>query len=255
MITAIALWLHPLPAARATMCYGFPDVAAATRFAQDLQSGDLLQHVWYGSGYEATTIRGRIGAAHPAVDTASLPAFCFGLDFGGEPEDLARARQRALALAKRHDGGEFELFNEVYFNRLRNDEIYWFSFAGYFGRSRCGILMSSLPTSHLPAFLAVVARFRNESTAFAWGGAVVLCRRGLHGGVLAFYDEATQWTEVQIAMRDCAAALCEAGCTPYKSGKMWANEVTKMSEYHATLRRIKQALDPASILSPGNLGL
>jgi FAD/FMN-containing dehydrogenase len=107
----------------------------------------------------------------------------------------------------------------------------------------------------MPAFLGALARCRADYPALAWGGAVVLCRRGLHGGVMAFYDEATQWPAVQAAMQACARALTAAGCVPYKSGKMWADEVRRMDAYHATLRAIKRALDPAGILSPGNLGL
>ncbi|MCC7120045.1 MAG: FAD-binding oxidoreductase [Gammaproteobacteria bacterium] len=255
VITKIALWLHPLPAARRTACYGFADPGAASAFVTELQRGELLEHVWYGSGYEAATIRARVGAARPALDPAGLPGFCIGLDFGGEPDDLARAEARTLALARQHGGDAFPLFDEIYFERLRGDQIYWYSFAGYFARSRCGILMASLPTARMPDFLDVLAGCRASRPALTWGGAVVLCRRGLHGGVMAFYDEATQWDEVLAALQDCAGALRAAGCIPYKCGKQWAAEVSRMAPYHATLRRLKAALDPAGILSPGNLGL
>ena len=177
------------------------------------------------------------------------------IDFGGDVEDVARAQSRALACAHRHGGEAFPVFNEIYFDRLRGDQIYWYSFAGYFARSRCGILMASLPTMRMPAFLDVLGECRTRLPALTWGGAVVLCRRGLHGGVMAFYDEPTQWDEVIAAMETCAGALRAAGCIPYKSGKLWAAEVRRMAPYHATLRRLKAAFDPAGILSPGNLGL
>jgi hypothetical protein len=49
--------------------------------------------------------------------------------------------------------------------------------------------------------------------------------------------------------------LTAAGCIPYKTGKIWASEVEKMTVWHQTLNRIKTTLDPSSVLSPGNLGL
>ncbi len=98
-------------------------------------------------------------------------------------------------------------------------------------------------------------RWRESETAFQWGGAVVLCRRGLHGGVIVFYDEATQWQAVQPVAAACTAELVAIGCVPYKTGKMWAGEVQRMSAYHEVLRRLKACLDPSGILAPGNLGL
>jgi hypothetical protein len=42
---------------------------------------------------------------------------------------------------------------------------------------------------------------------------------------------------------------------PYKSGKLWAAQVSKLTEYQRAVARIKAALDPAGVLAPGNLGL
>ncbi|CAN0453436.1 unnamed protein product, partial [Phaeothamnion confervicola] len=52
VVTAIALWLYPLPVARETFCLGFAEPAAAARFLIDVQSRELTRNVWYAAGYE-----------------------------------------------------------------------------------------------------------------------------------------------------------------------------------------------------------
>ena len=54
---------------------------------------------------------------------------------------------------------------------------------------------------------------------------------------------------------DCTAQLMAIGCVPYKSGKLWADQLSQLTEYHRALTRIKAALDPAGVLALGNLGL
>lgn len=255
VITKIALWLHRLPDYRTTRCYGFPDAAAAAAFIGSVQSRELTQHVWYGAGYEGGSVRARLMAADPDTPEASVPGFCVGLDFGGERAAVDGAVAGAGAMAGRTGGEECPAFDAVYFRRLRNEEIHWYSFAGYFSLSRCAILMTSLPSANLPAFLDVVGRCRETHPALTWGGAVMLCRRGLHGGVMAFYDEATEWPLAEEAVATLAPRLLAAGCIPYKSGKIWADSVRGFEPYHDVLRDLKRALDPAGVLSPGNLGL
>lgn len=255
VITALALWLHPLPAVRRTRCYGFPAVDAAAKFLAELQARELTRHIWYGGGYESAAIRGRILAASPDTDPASLPGFCVGLDCGGEPALLVHDEAALDALATECGGSPFPQFDAAYFSHLRHEQVYWFGYAGYFARSRCVILMSSLATPDLPRFVGVINDLRAEEPALAWGGAVVLCRRGLHGGVLGFYDEQTQWPEAQAAAGRAAHRLLAAGCIPYKTGKLWAEVVGGLRDHHALLARLKAALDPADTLAPGNLGL
>lgn len=255
VITAIALWLHPLPACRLTRCFGFPDVTAATRFLLAMQGRELTRNVWYAAGYEGGSVRARVLAAHPDTDASTLPGFCVGVDFGGDVDLVARDEALLTRICDEVGGAPYPLFDDVYFRHLRNEQIYWYGYAGYFSRSRCVILMGSLPTAGMPAFLATVDTLRQRYPAFGWGGAVVVCRRGLHGGVLAFYDEATQWTAAEAAAQDAGAALVAAGCIPYKTGKLWAAQTASFTPWHTVLARVKQTLDPAGILSPGNLGL
>jgi glycolate oxidase len=255
VVTAIALWLYPLPAARATFCIGFDQPAAAGRFLVDVQARELTRLVWYAAGYEAGTVRARVLAAEPAFEVARLPGYCIGFDIGGDGEDIARDQARLLALATRHGGAEFRAFDAAYFNKLRLEENYWYSFAGYFSRSRCAILMTSLPCDRLAELCAAVDVLRARWPAFVWGAATVVCRRGLHGGVMAFYDERSEWPAIEQAIADATRVLREAGCVPYKSGKLWAEEVKASGAYFEVLQRLKGALDPAGLLSPGNLGL
>ncbi|MGE3848955.1 MAG: hypothetical protein AB7I01_18905, partial [Gammaproteobacteria bacterium] len=88
-----------------------------------------------------------------------------------------------------------------------------------------------------------------------WASAAVLCRRGLHGGVLAFYDERTQWDAMRAAIAAAVPDLRAAGCVPYKSGKLFAEEVRATGAYFDVLQRLKAALDPDGRMAPGNLGL
>lgn len=255
VITAIALWLHPLPAFRSTAVYGFPTAAAAADFVGGVQTRELTRHVWYASGYEAASVRGRVLAAAPSTAPETIPQFCVGFDFGGD-EDAVRRDAAAIENACIAQGGApYPLFDEIYFRHLRREEIYWYGYAGYFARSRCVILMSSLPTARLPAFLDALDALRRERPALAWGGAVVVCRRGLHGGVLAFYDEACQWPDAEEAAQHATARLAAAGCIPYKTGKIWADTLQGYATYHSVLRELKAGFDPHGILSPGNLGL
>jgi hypothetical protein len=221
----------------------------------ELQRREGLRNVWYASGYEGGAVRARVLAARPDTDPATLPGFGLGFEFGGEAEEVARDRARLLALVRKQGGDEFPAFNEIFYERLRGSESHWYTYAGYFARSRCGILMSSLPTDRLPDFMQALAEIRARWPAFQWGGAVVVCRRGLHGGVMGFYDEAHEWTAMQEALQACAATLTAAACVPYKTGKLWASEVRQMEAWHQLLDRLKSSLDPAGVLSPGNLGL
>ena len=255
VITAVALWLHPLPAFRETVCYGFPSPVAASAFITDLQTRELTRNIWYGSGYEAPSIKARVLAAYPTTDPTSLPQFCVGLDYGGDEHSVRHDQETIDSLCREHAGALAPVFNEVYFRRLRNEDLYWYGFAGYFARSRCAILMTSLPTTRLSAFLGVIDQQRQTQAGFTWGGAVVICKRGLHGGIMAFYDEATQWAAAEAAADTAADALIAAGCVPYKSGKIWARQVQSFSAYHEILNQLKTCLDPQGILSPGNLGL
>ena len=115
--------------------------------------------------------------------------------------------------------------------------------------------MTSLPTDKLVDFCAAVDTLRARWPAFPWGAATVVCRRGLHGGVLAFYDERLEWEAMREAIEDATETLRAAGCVPYKSGKLWAPEVKAASAYYSVLERVKRSLDPQGLLSPGNLGL
>ncbi|MBX9609093.1 MAG: FAD-binding oxidoreductase [Gammaproteobacteria bacterium] len=255
VVTAIALWLHPLPATRETCVLGFLDAAAASAFVVAAQASELTRNLWYAACYEGGSIRARVAAARPEVDAASLPGFCIGLDLGGDADEVARDRARLAALAARHGGTDFPLFDEIYFRTLRYDENYWYTYAGYFSRSRCAILMTSLPSARLADFCAAVDAQRRRFPEFVWASAAVLCRRGLHGGVLAFYDERTQWDAMRAAIAAAIPDLRAAGCVPYKSGKLFAEEVRATGAYFDVLQRLKAALDPEGRMAPGNLGL
>lgn len=255
VVTAVALWLYPLPAARDTVCLGFADAAAAATFLAAVQGRELTRNAWYGAGYEAATVAARVLADQPDFAPDELPGFCVAFELGAEPRAVAADRRALLALAAEHGGAEFAAFDQAYFRRLRYDETYWYSFAGYFTRSRCAIAMSSLPCDRLTDFLAVVGTLRERWPDYVWGAAVVVCRRGLHGGLLVFYDERNEWEAIAPAVDEAGERLVAAGCVPYKSGKQWATQVRGFTAYVDVLERIKRGLDPQGILGRGNLGL
>jgi FAD/FMN-containing dehydrogenase len=255
VIVAVALWLHPLPAARQTTCYGFPDAKSIEKCLLDIQARELVNNIWYGGAYEAPAIKTRISQAFPDKPMDNLPNFALAIDFRGEAHHIEEDETQIASIVENCNGQHFPDFNEAYFNKLRSDEIYWYSYAGFFALSRCAILMSSLPTNKLSTFMTIIAKQREDYPEYPLGAAIVMCRRGLHGGVLSFYDEATQWEGANAAMKQCTDSLVKAGIVPYKSGKVSAEQVTGFSAYAGLLQRLKSELDPNGILSPGDLGL
>jgi FAD/FMN-containing dehydrogenase len=255
VITAVCLWLYPLPESRKTLCLGFQDVMDASKYLSAVQSRELTRNMWYGGGYESGAINGRVSAARPDVDTDSLPKFCVGIELGGKQDEINCDHTRLIELGRNYGGKDFGLFDEIYFHKLRLEETYWYSFAGYFTRSRCALLMCSLPSDRLPQFLKCLESMREKWEQFFWGGALVVCRRGLHAGVVTFYDEKNQWEEVMPAVSDAVGQFTEAGIVPYKSGKIWSKDTPHFEKYQHLLRMIKKGVDPRGILSPGNLGV
>ena len=255
VISKLALWLHPLPEAKQTICLGYETVEAGAACLTELQNRELLRDVWYSSIYDTMAIQGRMNAAFPDDSSESWPKFAVGLDFGGTEEAVRRGIEDVLQAARRYQGDDFPQFNEVFYRRLRYDETFWYSFAGYFTRSKCGLLMTSLPANKIPDFYSAINDMRTKHEDFLWAPGGVICRRGLHGGVIAFYDEQNQWPAIQAAFKDCTQALLDAGCVPYKSGKVWAEHIKRLDSHHGLLTKIKSAVDENSIMSPGNLGL
>lgn len=255
VVTAVCLWLYPLPETRKTCSFGFPDAHTAGRFLSAVQGQELTRNIWYAAGYEGATVRARVLAAEPDFAPAAIPGFGLGVEFGGTAAAVSDDHARLVALAREHGGDEFPEFNDYYFHKLRHDESYWYSFAGYFSRSRCAILMSSLPCDRLGAFVDVIDAQRERWPDFTWAAASVVCRRGLHGGVIAFYDEQTEWDAMLAAIDAATTSLLDAGCIPYKSGKIWARHVQACDAYFHVLELIKRGIDPGGLLSPGNLGL
>ena len=259
VISKLALWLHPLPEEQETVCLGFDSAEDAAACIAALQTQEVLGEVWYASVYDSQAISGRMSAAFDAKLTGkpgdSWSKYAIGFDFGGRKGTLKRSVQHVRAVSKLHGGINFPEFSEFFYRKLRYDETFWYSFAGYFTRSRCGLLMTSLPPDRLPIFYQIINDMRDNFPDFLWAPGAILCRRGLHGGVIAFYDEQEQWEAMRHALAICADELLKSGCVPYKSGKIWAEQLGALGPHHDLLSRLKTAMDPNGILSPGNLGL
>jgi FAD/FMN-containing dehydrogenase len=57
------------------------------------------------------------------------------------------------------------------------------------------------------------------------------------------------------AWNDVKVRALESGAVPYRIGGIWADQMPRMGEYYDFLRKLKSALDPRGIMSPGILGL
>ncbi|MFP3209088.1 MAG: FAD-linked oxidase C-terminal domain-containing protein, partial [Nitrososphaeria archaeon] len=57
------------------------------------------------------------------------------------------------------------------------------------------------------------------------------------------------------AWNDVKVRALESGAVPYYMGGAASDLMPKMGEYYEVLRRLKSALDPRGIMSPGILGL
>jgi len=253
-ITKIALWLHRAPAHFETLCVGFPDAVGGTRFLIELQGREMTRNVWYGAVYDSPAIKGKMASLRPDVVQASLPALCVGLDLRGDRDEVARDRATIIAMAQAQGGDTFDIYDEIFFRKLRRDYTFWYAFAGYCTLSRSALLMTSLPTDTVPAFFEKVADIRARHAQFVWGGGIVLCRRGVHGALIGFYDEAKQWQEMQNVLTGVRRELLDLGAVPYKSGQLWADTASSYPEYQNLLGRLKGAIDPARIMGRGNLG-
>lgn len=254
LITKIALWLHRHPEHMETLSLGFPDLAMATSFLIDVQNDAMTRNVWYGAVYDGATIRGKVAAARPDHPAESLPGACIALDLRGDADEVTLDRERLIRMAAVREGERFDLYDEIFFNSMRHQYTYWYSFAGYCALSRSALIMNSLPTEQMPSFFEKIFELRERFPQFVWGGGIILCRRGLHGGLIGFYDEATQWEEMQEVLKVIRPELLDMGCVPYKGGKLWSDMGQGYPAYRDLLSQIKTAIDPAGIMARSNLG-
>jgi glycolate oxidase len=154
-------------------------------------------------------------------------------------------------------GGEYQGPAEA--ERLLREKDAWVREFAYKAGMRAA-LMVHVPLGSLGDYMRTFESFAShvsDEYGLRMGLGGFLTDRSFVSVLAIYFDPRSEESRSRAiaAWNDVKVRALESGAVPYRIGGIWGDQMPRMGEYYEVLRRLKSALDPRGIMSPGILGL